>query len=176
MLLATAGHAARQVAALLGPSLARGALRARCCRRSAQPDYDHLLWSCDLNFVRGEDSFVRAQWAGRPFVWQVYPQHDGAHAAKLEAFLDRFAAGRRDGARLRRLCRGLERRCRRAARLPAAPAGASTARRWRDRLLAQPDLVQPAARLRRRKTLKSEALRASREPGVACAYHTRKSP
>lgn len=57
-----------------------------------QADYDRLLWSCDLNFVRGEDSFVRAQWAGQPFVWQIYPQHDGAHAGKLLAFLDRFPA------------------------------------------------------------------------------------
>ncbi|MEO8155097.1 MAG: elongation factor P maturation arginine rhamnosyltransferase EarP [Rhizobacter sp.] len=55
-----------------------------------QPNYDRLLWSCDLNFVRGEDSFVRAQWAGRPFVWQIYPQQDGAHAPKLSAFLGRF--------------------------------------------------------------------------------------
>ncbi|MBA2674559.1 elongation factor P maturation arginine rhamnosyltransferase EarP, partial [Ramlibacter sp.] len=53
-----------------------------------QPEYDHLLWSCDLNFVRGEDSLVRALWAGRPFVWQIYPQDDGAHHAKLDAFLD----------------------------------------------------------------------------------------
>lgn len=58
----------------------------------SQADYDRLLWSCDLNFVRGEDSFVRAQWAGQPFVWQIYPQHDGAHAGKLLAFLDRFPA------------------------------------------------------------------------------------
>lgn len=56
----------------------------------SQGDYDRLLWSCDLNFVRGEDSFVRAQWAGRPFVWHIYPQDDGAHATKLQAFLDRF--------------------------------------------------------------------------------------
>lgn len=53
-----------------------------------QQDFDHLLWSCDLNFVRGEDSLVRALWAGRPFVWQIYPQHDDAHHAKLNAFLD----------------------------------------------------------------------------------------
>ena len=53
-----------------------------------QRDYDHLLWSCDLNLVRGEDSLVRALWAGRPFVWHIYPQHDDAHHAKLEAFLD----------------------------------------------------------------------------------------
>lgn len=53
----------------------------------SQANYDCLLRSCDLNLVRGEDSFVRAQWAGRPFLWQIYPQHDGAHAAKLMAFL-----------------------------------------------------------------------------------------
>jgi len=29
---------------------------------------------------------VRAQWAGRPFLWQAYPQDDGVHAAKLDAF------------------------------------------------------------------------------------------
>lgn len=52
-----------------------------------QDDYDHLLRACDLNFVRGEDSFVRAQWAARPFVWQIYPQQDDAHLDKLEAFL-----------------------------------------------------------------------------------------
>ena len=52
-----------------------------------QLDYDHLLWSCDLNFVRGEDSLVRAIWAAKPFIWQIYPQHDGAHHAKLDAFL-----------------------------------------------------------------------------------------
>ncbi|MDB5942884.1 MAG: hypothetical protein JWQ13_2450, partial [Ramlibacter sp.] len=45
------------------------------------------LWSCDFNFVRGEDSQVRALWAGRPFAWQIYPQHDDAHHAKLHAFL-----------------------------------------------------------------------------------------
>ena len=53
-----------------------------------QQDYDHLLWSCQLNCVRGEDSLVRALWAGQPLVWHIYPQDDGAHAAKLEAFLD----------------------------------------------------------------------------------------
>ncbi|QJR15844.1 elongation factor P maturation arginine rhamnosyltransferase EarP [Usitatibacter palustris] len=58
-----------------------------------QDRYDELLWACDLNFVRGEDSFVRAQWAGRPFVWQIYPQDEGAHWVKLSAFLARFSAG-----------------------------------------------------------------------------------
>lgn len=53
----------------------------------AQGDYDRLLWCCDLNAVRGEDSFIRAQWAGRPLLWHIYPQEEGAHWDKLEAFL-----------------------------------------------------------------------------------------
>jgi uncharacterized repeat protein (TIGR03837 family) len=53
-----------------------------------QPDFDAMLAACDLNCVRGEDSLVRALWAGQPFVWQIYPQQDQAHHAKLEAFLD----------------------------------------------------------------------------------------
>ncbi|WP_296700150.1 elongation factor P maturation arginine rhamnosyltransferase EarP [Rhodoferax sp.] len=57
-----------------------------------QYEFDHLLWACELNFVRGEDSLVRALWAGKPFVWQIYPQHDDAHHHKLEAFLDMLAA------------------------------------------------------------------------------------
>jgi uncharacterized repeat protein (TIGR03837 family) len=57
-----------------------------------QTDFDHLLWASDINFVRGEDSIVRAIWAGKPFVWQIYPQGDGAHGPKLEAFLDVLAA------------------------------------------------------------------------------------
>ena len=57
-----------------------------------QLDFDHLLWACDLNFVRGEDSLVRALWAGKPFVWQIYPQHDDAHYNKLSAFLELLEA------------------------------------------------------------------------------------
>ena len=59
----------------------------------SQRDFDHLLWACDLNFVRGEDSVVRALWAGKPLVWQIYPQDDAAHHAKLDAFLDVLGAG-----------------------------------------------------------------------------------
>ena len=58
-----------------------------------QARYDELLWACDLNFVRGEDSLVRAQWAARPLVWQPYAQDDGAHQHKLQAFLDRYCTG-----------------------------------------------------------------------------------
>ena len=58
-----------------------------------QDRYDQLLWACDVNFVRGEDSFVRAQWAARPFAWNVYPTDDGAHWLKMAAFLERYTAG-----------------------------------------------------------------------------------
>jgi uncharacterized repeat protein (TIGR03837 family) len=57
-----------------------------------QDKYDALLWASDVNFVRGEDSFVRAQWAARPFVWNIYPTEDGAHWVKLSAFLTRYTA------------------------------------------------------------------------------------
>ena len=55
-----------------------------------QRRFDKLLWCCDVNFVRGEDSFVRAQWAARPFVWHIYTQAEGAHAVKLDAFLELY--------------------------------------------------------------------------------------
>jgi uncharacterized repeat protein (TIGR03837 family) len=54
----------------------------------SQAEFDTLLAQSELNFVRGEDSLVRALWAGKAFVWQIYPQDDGAHGPKLEAFLD----------------------------------------------------------------------------------------
>jgi uncharacterized repeat protein (TIGR03837 family) len=56
----------------------------------AQADYDEILWASDLNFVRGEESFVRAQWAGKPFIWHIYPTEDQAHLAKLSAFLELY--------------------------------------------------------------------------------------
>ncbi len=59
----------------------------------AQPQYDRLLFSCDLNFVRGEDSFVRAQWAGLPFIWQIYPQQEEVHFEKLDAFMALYTEG-----------------------------------------------------------------------------------
>jgi uncharacterized repeat protein (TIGR03837 family) len=71
----------------------RGNLQVRVLPFVEQERYDELLWACDINFVRGEDSCVRAQWAGRPFVWHIYPQHDGVHIQKLRAFLARYCAG-----------------------------------------------------------------------------------
>lgn len=58
-----------------------------------QDEYDRLLWACDLNLVRGEDSFVRAQWATRPLLWQIYPQEERAHWPKLDAFLGLYCQG-----------------------------------------------------------------------------------
>jgi uncharacterized repeat protein (TIGR03837 family) len=85
-LLVTAGRAAAAVQAAGGRS--SGALRIHALPLLSQRGYDELLWACDLNFVRGEDSLARALLAGAPFVWQIYPQDDAAHHAKLVAFLD----------------------------------------------------------------------------------------
>ena len=78
-------------AACPGAARARGALTVRVIPFIAQPEYDKLLWACDVNFVRGEDSFVRAQWAGKPFIWHIYPQDKNLHHVKLRAFLQRYA-------------------------------------------------------------------------------------
>ncbi len=68
----------------------RGALEVRIVPFMPQARYDELLWACDVNFVRGEDSFVRAQWAACPFVWHIYEQEALAHAQKLDALLDLY--------------------------------------------------------------------------------------
>jgi uncharacterized repeat protein (TIGR03837 family) len=70
-----------------GSKLTRGQLTLEALPFVPQTKYDELLADCDLNFVRGEDSFVRAQWAELPFVWHIYPQAHGSHQVKLEAFL-----------------------------------------------------------------------------------------
>ena len=103
-----------------------------------QDDYDRLLWACDLNFVRGEDSFVRAQWAGKPFVWHIYPQHeDDAHHAKLQAFMDRAA--------LPEVWRAVWRGWNGLAALPGELTGLAEARThaagWCAQLASQPDLL-----------------------------------
>lgn len=94
------GVARAQVAAFLGVDedavrpgarAARGRLTVQVVPFMRQDDYDRLLWTCDVNFVRGEDSWVRAQWAGRPFVWHIYPQDELLHHVKLRAFLQAYA-------------------------------------------------------------------------------------
>jgi len=59
----------------------------------AQPLFDGLLREHTVLFVRGEDSFVRAQWAAKPFVWQIYPQAGDTHRIKLDAFLELYCRG-----------------------------------------------------------------------------------
>ncbi len=132
LLLACPGPLQAQALALAGPGL-----RVLALPYLAQPDYDRLLWACNLNLVRGEDSFVRAQWAGKPFVWQIYPQHDDAHHAKLQAFMDR-AELPADWRAVWRAWNGL------AAwptDLPPLAPVAAQARNWREQLLGQPDLL-----------------------------------
>ncbi len=51
-----------------------------------QVDFDAMLAQYDWLFVRGEDSFIRAQWAAKPFFWHIYPQAELAHLDKLDAF------------------------------------------------------------------------------------------
>ncbi|MDR2789079.1 MAG: elongation factor P maturation arginine rhamnosyltransferase EarP [Candidatus Accumulibacter sp.] len=77
----------------VGDAARIGRLTLRLIPFLPQPDYDRLLWSCDINFARGEDSFVRAQWAARPMLWHIYAQKENAHHAKLSAFLDAWCAG-----------------------------------------------------------------------------------
>jgi uncharacterized repeat protein (TIGR03837 family) len=76
----------------------------RCGHLCVQPisfldhdHYDRLLWMCDLNCVRGEDSFIQAQWAARPLIWQPYVQEDGAQWNKLQAFLAHYRQGLEPG-------------------------------------------------------------------------------
>jgi uncharacterized repeat protein (TIGR03837 family) len=83
----------------IGAPIQRQSLTVTALPFVPQSDYDCLLWSCDLNFVRGEDSFVRAQWAARPMVWQIYPQQEQAHMVKLEAFLQRYTQALDDATR-----------------------------------------------------------------------------
>jgi uncharacterized repeat protein (TIGR03837 family) len=143
-LLVTAGRATASVHAAVDANdrttrgwNQRARLAVTCLPYLAQPDYDHLLWACDLNFVRGEDSLVRALWAGRPLVWHIYPQDDAAHLAKLAAFMDWLEAP----ASLREFHAAWNGSA--PGPLPAADLAGWTAcvRRARDRLLAQEDLA-----------------------------------
>lgn len=76
-----------------GDHLKRGNLTVHVLPFLSQLDYDKLLASCDINFVRGEDSWIRAIWAGKPFIWQPYLQAEDTHIIKLNAFLELFYSG-----------------------------------------------------------------------------------
>lgn len=77
----------------------RGGLTVQILSFVRQDQYDLLLWSCDFNAVRGEDSFVRAQWAGRPLLWHIYRQDEDIHLDKLEAFIALYTKGLSEPAR-----------------------------------------------------------------------------
>jgi uncharacterized repeat protein (TIGR03837 family) len=141
--LVTAGRAAAAVRAALArkaelhPQWNRtAALSVSWLPLLTQVEFDHLLWACDLNFVRGEDSLVRALWSGKPLVWEIYPQHDDAHHAKLAAFLDWLEAP----AALREFHRAWN-GAGGALPVPSPETWSGCVRQGRSRLLAQEDLV-----------------------------------
>ena len=148
-LLVTAGRATAAMHAALGQLAAthagwnaRGLLRLHWLPLLSQRDYDHLLWACDLNFVRGEDSLVRGLLAGVPCIWQAYPQQDAAHHAKLDAFLA-WLQPPPDLARTYRVWNGLA-----AGPLPAPDpaAWAAAAASARSRIEALPELATELGR------------------------------
>ncbi len=85
-----------------------------------QTDFDRLLAQHDVLLVRGEDSFVRAQLAGKPMLWDIYRTEDNAHCAKLDAWLDLYCAQMRQ---------------------PLRDAYINASRQFVDYLGQQPDLV-----------------------------------
>jgi uncharacterized repeat protein (TIGR03837 family) len=146
-----AGLPQTQVAAWLdedfapGNRVRRGRLTLEALPFVPQRDYDAVLSDCQLNFVRGEDSLVRAQWAERPFVWQAYPQTGDSHHAKLDALLDLYCADHRDFAPLRAFWRAWNAHGDVAAAWPAfraaLPAIAAAAPAWTARIAAHGDLA-----------------------------------
>ncbi len=149
------GRILDQLAAVMGDELRpgsvhrRGRLTIHALPFVPQKDFDALLWACDINFVRGEDSFVRAQWAARPLIWHIYPQDDDAHRLKLAAFLDRYCEDM--PARPAMVCREFWNQWNRGA---AADWGSlweqrkaldTHAGRWAQRLATQKDLATSLA-------------------------------
>jgi uncharacterized repeat protein (TIGR03837 family) len=118
-------EAVQRIAANRKSDLAVGKLQLSYLDHVPQHDFDLSLRASDFNLVRGEDSLVRALWAGQPLAWQIYPQSDNAHVAKLEAFLDWLQAPA-DLKRFHRVWNGLEQ-----GQLPPYKADA-----WRDCVLA----------------------------------------
>jgi uncharacterized repeat protein (TIGR03837 family) len=132
LLLLTQGAAQQQVRA------APAGVRLGALPWLRQRDFDRLLWACELNFVRGEDSLVRAIWAGAPFVWQAYRQQDGAQFAKIEAMLEAMDAPPAVAA-LWRAWNAVP--AGRWPGLPPAEPWRRAVRDWRERLCEQVDLA-----------------------------------
>lgn len=126
-----------------GDHARRGALDIHVLPLLDHADYDRLLTLCELNLVRGEDSFVRAQWAGRPLLWHIYGQDEQAHLIKLNAFIARVEAMAKPPGPW---ARGMRAWNQDAAPdwptlLAALPALQASALAWRDHLLRQDDLA-----------------------------------
>ncbi len=150
LMLVCAGRGAQAVrSALANSSSAQPTVRQRNLTLHflpalSQTGYDRLLWSCDLNFVRGEDSLVRAIWAGRAFVWQIYPQHDLIHRDKLDALLERMQASpslRQFTRRWNGMEPGIDQASIAGNPMPELAAWSAASLAWRESLLKQPDLA-----------------------------------
>lgn len=148
------GRALADVSSWLGRPLStgdtqqHGALNICVSPLLPHQHYDRLLAGSDLNLVRGEDSFVRAQWAGKPMLWHIYPQDDEAHVAKLSAWAERVTTCC-TGNMPASWASGLQRwnaATPTHARdwhtfLDDLPKIEAAFRRWREHLLQQPDLA-----------------------------------
>lgn len=155
------GRALPDVARWLGRDLAigdiveRGSLSIKVLSLLDHADYDQLLARCDLNLIRGEDSFVRAQWAGEAMLWHIYPQEEDAHLIKLAAWQQRVetvaaAAGTPMPMSWSQALQawnnaGEATSSQRQPNWPQfladLPAIRQAMQSWRDHLLAQPDLA-----------------------------------
>lgn len=128
-----------------GDRFARGSLSLHVLPFLGQNQYDCLLWACDLNIVRGEDSFVRAQFAGRPVLWQAYVQEGDTHGKKVQAWLDHYLDG--VPATLKAQLQTLFLAWNHDARVPpgwleALPGWRARARCWADQLAVLPSLSE----------------------------------
>lgn len=128
-----------------GTVLRLGSLTLVVLPFSSQDDYDRLLSLCDFNIVRGEDSFVRAQFAAKPMLWHLYPQLGDAHLPKMEAFLSLYSEQSEAEAALHGLWRGWNQGedCRNLWHhlRPQLPALHRQARNWQQKLAQRPDLA-----------------------------------
>ena len=146
-ILGDLGHWLGEAQLAVGAVHRRGALTVQVLPFVSQDDYDRLLWCCDFNAVRGEDSFVRAQWAGAPLLWHIYIQEENAHWEKLEAFLALYRQGLSEAAghALTGLWRAwnMDRPMAEAwqALQPHWQEISAHARHWRAAQAAQPDLA-----------------------------------
>lgn len=84
-ILAAPGRATEMLAAELD-RLAPAHVKLVRAPMVPQADFDEVLMSATACLVRGEDSTMRAQLAGRPLIWTLYPQKDNIQLDKLAAF------------------------------------------------------------------------------------------